>query len=961
MNPTVVSCGARRFLSTLSTLLLVGSACCPFGIANAQTTPAVSSESGKETTEPAVALSPFVVNADGRQGYLTNSSLLGSRINTPLIDTPSAISILTPEFLSDIGAKNIYDALDYTTSSNIDETARRFHNSFQTAATRVRGLRAPDAYTQDFFKVYWVADSYNVSDMGLARGANSILFGVGNPVGVFTATSKTAMFSNFNAVGLKFDSYGSKRAETDVNIEAVKGRVALRIALLDEDRRYFVQPAWNKTKAGYATLTARLVDKPGLKTSFTGNFEYREADRNFSQQWTPGNAITNWILAGRPTYPGARPGLGLVNSALNPVGVELSSNGDGGVRGGTQVILGLDGISYFYQQDQLSTVRAFLSPPPIRGDFTFRREADSPVKFNVNMSGPGAVNPFHGNRYTFVVDQQIGSRFFAQLAYAKHDYELMWGDPAVGIALYADVNQHLPNGSPNPNVGKFYVNSVQRPEAFHRAYDELRLTATYELDLTRRKGGTWLGRHQFSFLASKANEYQWHDVFTEQNTTPLPGASPDISDQSNRVFRRTYIDNNSQYLRGPSALESIVTGGLKSKLLARAVPDSNKSGVASTVETVQSRFWNGRIVTTVGFRQDSLERFNGVTAGMVRDPVTRDFARARTLPFSATPVLSRNLNSLSKGVVFHATKWAALTWNQSENFNPQATFLDLFGKGLPPQGGKSEDYGIRLSLPGGRLYASVNVFENSDVNNGAPNAYFRDVDVPYLRGLLILADGNANSITPINSFADTEDTVAKGHEVEIIANITKNWRLFMNYSHTDVVTTNVIPILGPWWKANLPRFMALNQNATLPPAAGVSGTVGAAIDWWNAQNINNRFAKEGLSPNAHRQNNYAAVTNYTFSAGPLKNFSVGGKFRYYGRSQYVNGLTDRAYSLVGLNLGYRNLFFKGDRLSRGVDWSLLVQVDNVLNFQGVIRSEAENGIWRQIPGASLAVNNSFKF
>src|SRR5688572_23239225 len=75
----------------------------------AQVTPAAP----PATAEEAVTLSPFEVRTDKDTGYTATSTLAGSRLNTALRDTPASISVFTKEFLDDIGAINVVEALDY--------------------------------------------------------------------------------------------------------------------------------------------------------------------------------------------------------------------------------------------------------------------------------------------------------------------------------------------------------------------------------------------------------------------------------------------------------------------------------------------------------------------------------------------------------------------------------------------------------------------------------------------------------------------------------------------------------------------------------------------------------------------------------------------------------------------------------------------------------------------------------
>lgn len=903
-------------------------------------------------------LSPFVVEKSADKGYQTTQTLLGSRLNSKLVDSPSAITVLTPEYLEDVGATSLYDALNYTTGANADETSVRFFNSWRTAAARVRGFQVNTDFTQDFFKIFWTPNTYNTTRMGLSRGPNAILFGVGNPAGVFTASSKRAQFNDFGELSLKLDTWGSTRVAIDYNAELVDEKVAARVALLSENREFFEDPAWDDMEGAYLALNAELVDSEGFKTNLIANYEYRDAARVLGAEWTPADAFTPWEKAGRPTFAGAAPGGDLSSDDLAGTGVRQSPWGDGGEKGGTVLITGHDGSARaYYRQYQLATYRSFLVPEAaLKGDFTFRDESDSPVPFDVNLRGPGAEVPFNGDRYTLKLEQQVGANFFAELAYMKHDYDIWWGNPAVGLFVLADPHEDLPDGSPNPDVGKLFTMSPQRPEFFHRENQEIRFTASYDLKLAERS--QWLGDHRLSFLYSDTEDSEWRDLFTEQNSTPLPGASSDISDQSNRILRRTYLSDLSpgqRYLSGPSMFQPISANGVDSILLARSAPELKRSEVESMVYALQSRFWDERIVLTIGWREDDLARFAG--EGVQRDPATRDFPRASAVAFQSSPALERDLDSTSRGIVFHATDWLSLFYNDSENFNPEFSVPNLFGEDLPPQGGEGEDYGIRFRLLSDNLYINLNLFENSSVNIPA-HRFFRTTDVPRLRGLLLLRDGTDSEITSIDNFADTQDESAEGHELEIIGNLTDNWRVSLSYSDIEIGVTNIAPILIPWWEENVASFQALGSDTVLP---NTGETVQTAIDWWDGFLIQNLKAGEGRAPNAHREENLSLVTNYTFGDGPLGGFSVGGKVRWFGESAYVNGLVGRDYALYGLHFGYQTTLFEKAEWIDEVGWKLMLHIDNVTDFEGPIRGENHLGVWRPLPGASASLTSTFSF
>ena len=65
-------------------------------------------------TEDTIQLSPFIITTDSDVGYTATSTLSGSRIKTDFKDLASQVSVMTPEFLADIGAVNNDDAFLYS-------------------------------------------------------------------------------------------------------------------------------------------------------------------------------------------------------------------------------------------------------------------------------------------------------------------------------------------------------------------------------------------------------------------------------------------------------------------------------------------------------------------------------------------------------------------------------------------------------------------------------------------------------------------------------------------------------------------------------------------------------------------------------------------------------------------------------------------------------------------------------
>lgn len=90
--------------------------------------------------EEAVELTPFTVTSDKDVGYQAANTLAGSRMNTSLKDTAASISILTEEFIKDVGAMDLNEAIRF--GNNVEMELPDGNASFEFFRTFViRGQR----------------------------------------------------------------------------------------------------------------------------------------------------------------------------------------------------------------------------------------------------------------------------------------------------------------------------------------------------------------------------------------------------------------------------------------------------------------------------------------------------------------------------------------------------------------------------------------------------------------------------------------------------------------------------------------------------------------------------------------------------------------------------------------------------------------------------------------------------
>jgi len=78
--------------------------------------PAQAGPTSATTNAPIVELSPFTAVSENDTGYRAQNTLSGSRLNSSLKDTPGVLDVLTKDFLDDIGATTLREALAYSTN-----------------------------------------------------------------------------------------------------------------------------------------------------------------------------------------------------------------------------------------------------------------------------------------------------------------------------------------------------------------------------------------------------------------------------------------------------------------------------------------------------------------------------------------------------------------------------------------------------------------------------------------------------------------------------------------------------------------------------------------------------------------------------------------------------------------------------------------------------------------------------
>ena len=1084
-------------------------------------------------TDEIVVLSRFDVAAEQDNGYKASSTLAGTRLRTDLRDVAASVTVITKDFMNDIGANNLEGLLTYTTGTEVEGLGGNISGSSSSGAftdfsggirrvqgqTRVRGIGSAEQ-TRDYFITSAPLDGYIVDRVEVNRGPNAMLFGLGSPAGVINSGLIKALPNRTKTrVETQFDQESSGRLVFDHNQVLAKDRVALRVATLLEDRRFQMKPANIRDKRFYATGTVR----PWKDASLRVGAETAKQNSNKPYTTTPIDQVSWWWALGKPVYDPTTgigrslgtaptdPNLQVFNATGGVQGNLISSASQSlhlfaenpnssrlGITGLNPAIPAIEGFNNrvritpagAYANDgfrRLNTSQNYLQQknaatnPALRDFWRDFRLTDTSIYnfYDQLIEGPNKREWAFWDTFNTSFEQRLGQNAGIEVAYDWQKLEAGYIQPLQfrQNAINIDITTHLPNGQPNPNLGRPFHNTalgfVNSNSTEREAY---RATVYYQLDLTRLKQ-PWiaklLGRHIFtgSYTNQSRENYGYggrlDTVGLDYQAAKLVNPADRIitaGSNERSVMRQSYL--GPSLLNAASAQNAGIQGVTavrnldgKSSLTALYYQRPNLTPVAlgqfqtgtfsvlnnprydlsktttggdhtfeetkSLVFVSNNYWWDHTLVSTLGWRQDQYASqqapspaFSTVDGLKIIDEAIWKLA----------PGINQKVSKFNYGLVLHTPLFirgklplgadVSLTYNRADNFLPGRQTYDIFGSPLSPTTGKTEEWGVLLSLFRGKLELRATRYETA--SQGATNGSFTETQNRLVRRLdpqmeAIRTPGYRDEVTAlgrgaalaawdqfekspvalklfetfrfkfndtvnivdkderIGEVVSTSDILAKGYEFDLTYNPTPSWRIAVNAARQETVNGNTgLPVrdlvaqLNPVWGGTA---------GSLPLGLG-SGTT-LRDDWGTTVNEVLKVALLDGAPRPElRKWRFNAVSNYSFRGGMLNGVRLGGAHRWQNKSALgfpVRILADgsaiadvskpyfgAAETNVDAWIGYSRKLWKDK-----VRWSVQVNVRNIGKGNRLVsvsvQPDGTPDSPRIVTPQSWSLTNSFEF
>lgn len=898
-----------------------------------------------EDAEESIELNPFVVNTSRDVGYLAGSSIAGSRLATNLKDLAAPATAFTEEFMRDVAVTDTTELAEYMLSTAVTrgEDGGGQQNSVVTDDAlnlKFRGL--PGGKTSiNFFPADMRLDTFSVDRADQSRGPNSILYGIGQPGGIINVSTKQAQLRGARGeVVASFRSWDGQRYELDYNQPLIARKLGIRVSALKTDRDSWRNWEHDDSDRYFGTVTWQIG--PGTQLRVEG--ETGKVDKATKRTYTAHDAYTVWRNAGSF--------------------ISDTANAARGIRSmGTA-----SWVVYDTDSGQLMNWRAKTSSErSLSAEGTNMALTDfSLLPRETVVYGPGYGQTNDYDRWFAALSHAFNRAFTIELAGFRLNQHFNNYDPIanVSLSLNADTSATLPNGQPNPNAGKAYLEAIPQLIEDIKFDDGARLSASYRFDF-----GKW-GRHTLAgvaqFIRSEIDRTRWWQVLVNN---PFNVNAPDNA--NNRVAYRTYVD-----LNGPSS-NIVMADWRRIDVNGMNVVGSNATFSRSAIQTdwtpvtgtqitrtetgtgtamVQSALFKERLHTVFGY---SMDRQEGYYSTLTRGPAFGPFTNGKYFSQRATTPVIFETDNFSFSAVYHLLDWMSLTYSQARNASlPVRTAIAATPTGRAPSPlGRSEDIGLKFDLLDKRLYVTVTYYKTSaekdlafaGVLGGDINPIWTSLD----NAGVLAANGFSLDQKQLQANVNTYDSAGRGVEFEAIANLTPQWRLFANFSDNKVTRDNLGPEIRDYIAQNRTFWEANGQVPFVTPSAGVATVRDYVRVLDNLVTAELDLPAGGLiRGQSRRQGNIR--TSYRVDDGWLKGVTVGGGVRYRGKAviaySAVSDPTSGAVSKLAayrdpetyfdLSLAYR---LNANLANRRTNWSFQLNVNNVLNSDNFIPLVLDTG------------------
>lgn len=206
-------------------------------------------------------------------GYVATRAMTGTKTNTPIMETPQAISVVGAEEIRDQKPINLSEALRYAPGVG----TQTFGSDVRNDWFKVRGFDAQDVgFFADGLQLFstafatWKLYPAGLERIDILRGPSAVLYGGSGPGGIINAISKVPSTTPSNSVEVGVNSFGNAYTSFDFTgpfMTASGPSKELSYRLIGSVKNGDTQTAFTPDNAYF--FAPSFTYQPDLDTKFT--------------------------------------------------------------------------------------------------------------------------------------------------------------------------------------------------------------------------------------------------------------------------------------------------------------------------------------------------------------------------------------------------------------------------------------------------------------------------------------------------------------------------------------------------------------------------------------------------------------------------------------------------------------------------------------------------------------------
>jgi catecholate siderophore receptor len=221
----------------------------------------------------------------GTVGYYTNSTSVANKTNTPLVNIPQSVAVVTRQQIQDQALLGVTDVTRYVPGVAVHQ------GEGNRDELVIRGVDTSANFFVNGFRddVQYFRDLYNAQSVEVLKGTNALTFGRGAGGGLLNRTLKEADGTRVYDASAQTGSFGDRRFTLDAG-QAVNENVAVRLNAFYEGTDTFRDFGQLERYGINPTVTLQPNDDTKVKLSYEYFHDERTSDRGNPSQALPGGA-----------------------------------------------------------------------------------------------------------------------------------------------------------------------------------------------------------------------------------------------------------------------------------------------------------------------------------------------------------------------------------------------------------------------------------------------------------------------------------------------------------------------------------------------------------------------------------------------------------------------------------------------------------------------------------------------